>query len=73
MAIWHFYLTRAMRERVAIVVGIVVVVILVIGTISSLTDEDGDEDDAIADDDPPQLVNGPDASANGQSEQAMAT
>lgn len=49
MAVWNWYMTRAMRERLAIVAGIVVLVVLVIGTISSLTDEDGDGDEDDAD------------------------
>lgn len=63
MAVWNWYMTRALRERVVIVVAIVVVVVLVIGTISSLTDEDDDVDDegelmnpVIADDDPDEML-----------------
>ena len=46
MAVWNWYMTRDMRQRVAIIAAAVVAIVLVIGTISSLTDEDNEDDDA---------------------------
>jgi hypothetical protein len=45
MAVWKWYTARVEWERVVIAVAIAgVVLALVWGTISSLTDEDGDDD-----------------------------
>ncbi|MGD9894090.1 MAG: hypothetical protein AB7U18_22625 [Dehalococcoidia bacterium] len=74
MAVWNWYMTRAMRERIAIIAAVVIVVVFVIGTISSLTDEDeDDDDDMVADDDPPYSINPPETPASGQGAKAITT